>query len=263
MKWTVPGLVFVLVFARILTAEAERPVPPGELVIAGGGAIPDSILRAFIDRTGGPEAQLLIVPQASGEPDAGKAQAEAFGRLGSKRVSLLVLDEGANRARSAIESADAIWFGGGMQNRLMDRLEAAGLVDLIRERHRSGIPMGGTSAGAAVMSETMIAGSDLPLDRGLGLWPEVIVDQHFVARSRFHRSLSAVQDHPKLLGVGIDEGTAVIVNPTARTAAVIGTGTVTIIDARSADAEGQGMGSEKSWRDIRVGWLREGANFSW
>jgi cyanophycinase len=118
----------------------------------------------------------------------------------------------------------------------MERLNQLELVKLIRERHARGMVAGGTSAGAAVMSKVMIAGDaskagEPPLiAEGLGLWPEAIVDQHFVARGREPRLRVAVKMHPELLGVGIDEGTAVLVR--GNDFEVIG-GSVTVIDARS------------------------------
>ncbi|MCB9858266.1 MAG: cyanophycinase [Phycisphaerales bacterium] len=153
---------------------------------------------------------------------------------------------GASRFRgdSEIEilnDADLIWFSGGDQNRLMRRLNEAGIADVIRQRFRDGCVVGGTSAGAAVMSERMITGkADLEsiahggteLAGGLGLWPGVIVDQHFLKRRRFNRLYSAVLDHPDLIGVGIDERTAVIVR--GDRIDVMGDSSVMIIDARNA-----------------------------
>ena len=122
-------------------------------------------------------------------------------------------------ARETIEAADLIWMPGGDQNRLMAALQKADLVNAIRDRHRKGATVGGTSAGAAVQSGVMITG-EAPLDTirrgatvtadGLDLWPGVIVDQHFVRRQRFQRLLAAVLDRPQLVGVGIDEGTAAV-----------------------------------------------------
>ena len=110
---------------------------------------------------------------------------------------------------------------GGDQTRFMKAIEGTGLDEVIRARYRAGAIVGGTSAGAAVISEAMITGdADLQsltarktvIAKGLGLWPEVIVDQHFLKRQRDNRLISAVIDHPTLVGVGIDESTAVIVH---------------------------------------------------
>ncbi len=187
---------------------------------------------------GGKKANVLIVPQASEKTDAGEASAKIFHELGAEHVTILDLKE-PQAALAAVHSANVIWMPGGEQARLMKALQEAKLVEPIRNRFAAGATVGGTSAGAAVMSPVMIPGNpgkeDLqngitPTSEGLGLWPEVIVDQHFVKRSRFNRLQNAVRAHPNLRGVGIDEATAVLVS--GRTFEVVGQSTVTVIDAR-------------------------------
>ncbi len=234
---------------------------PGALVSVGGGTIGDEIRNRFIELAGGKAARLLIVPQASSLPTAGEKQAAPFREKGMKHVTILDLSD-PTKARAAIEAAEAIWIGGGQQNRLMDRLEEAEVAATIRKRHASGVPIGGTSAGAAVMSEVMIAGDTLPLDKGLALWPQVVVDQHFVVRKRFNRSLRTIMGHPAKVGVGIGESTAVVVNFETKSAEVVGAGVVTVIDARTANVSGSGEGSEQSWRDVRIHWLQAGESFA-
>jgi cyanophycinase len=128
---------------------------------------------------------------------------------------------------------------GGQQTRLMKELQDADIPALLLERYNAGAVIGGTSAGAAVMSALMITGeADLEsitaqatkLADGLALWPEVIVDQHFLKRQRFNRLLAAVLDHPDKIGVGIDEGAAVFVS---RDGWDVRGGKVLVIDARS------------------------------
>jgi cyanophycinase len=134
-------------------------------------------------------------------------------QLGARRVVVLA-DQDAATALAEVRQADLIWFPGGSQVLLMEALQRRGLVEPIRERFRNGAVVGGTSAGAAVMSGVMLTGAR---DRqyaeavGLGLWPEVIVDQHYLKRDRRARLLQAVRRHPALPGVGIDASTAVIV----------------------------------------------------
>jgi cyanophycinase len=121
----------------------------------------------------------------------------------------------------------------------MSALTEGKLVDAIRERFRQGATVGGTSAGAAVMSQIMLTG--LPKVQGvartvetigLGLWPDVIVDQHFIRRNRSPRLLDAVLHHPEKLGIGIDESAAVVVQ--GRCFEVIGHSKVVVLDARRA-----------------------------
>lgn len=123
----------------------------------------------------------------------------------------------------------------------MSALQDAGVVEAIRARHAQGKTIGGTSAGAAVMSQTMITRSagrrgtpeaNVPVTgQGLGLWPAVIVDQHFLKRKRQERLKSAVLTHPTLVGIGIEESTAIFVN--GGEFEVVGAGPVTIYDARA------------------------------
>ena len=126
----------------------------------------------------------------------------------------------------------------------MKAIDGTGLAEVIRARYQAGAIVGGTSAGAAVISEAMITGdADLQsltaqktvIAKGLGLWPEVIVDQHFLKRQRDNRLISAVIDHPSLVGVGIDESTAVVVH--GGSFDVIGESSVVVIDARDATVE--------------------------
>ncbi len=221
------------------------PITPragsGPLMVVGGGKIPDAVRARFIELAGGPEAQILIFPQASEREDAGSGHLKAWKESGANNVAIAELIDPVRIARDLVR-ADAIWFGGGSQNRLMAALEAAECVEALRRRHQQGCVFGGTSAGAAVMSQAMLTG-DAHTDRlepgttvigkGLGLWPGVIVDQHFLRRRRFLRLFAAVLDTPELVGVGIDEGTAVLVEDGSWE--VIGGSPVLVIDARGAE----------------------------
>jgi L-asparaginase / beta-aspartyl-peptidase len=229
-----------------------------KLIVAGGGKLPASIWEAFIKLTGGPDKRFLAVPQASASETAGPRIVATLKEYGARKSSILKLDD-PDQARRQIGQADGIWFGGGQQNRLMDQLEAAGVASTFRSRLQNGVTFGGSSAGAAVQSDLMIAGDALPIDRGLALWPEVIVDQHFVARRRFNRSLRTVMEHPEKFGVGIGESTAVLV--TENSFKVLGKGSVTVIDARHANVSGSATGNTNSWQNIRTHWLHAGDSF--
>ena len=142
------------------------------------------------------------------------------------------------------------------------------MPDAIRARYRDGALVGGTSAGAAVMSASMITGeADLQsitaakteLKPGLGLWPEVIVDQHFLKRQRNNRLISAVLDHPELVGVGVDETTAVFV--TGREFEVLGKNSVVVIDARKAAVDKTPAGGLATGRGLVMSVLKEGMKF--
>jgi cyanophycinase len=158
---------------------------------------------------------------------------------------------------------------GGYQNRIMKAIDGTGLADVIRARFQAGAIVGGTSAGAAVISEAMITGeADLQsltaqkteIAKGLGLWPDVIVEQHFLKRQRANRLLSAVIDHPSLVGVGIDESTAVVVHGSSFD--VIGKSSVVVIDARHAAVDGASAGSPVTARNLNVSVLHTGMSYS-
>lgn len=192
----------------------------GSLVICGGGRLDNSIIARFIELAGGREAKLVVIPTASQRAD--KADHETL--LSSWRrhqpASLTVVHtrdrERANRPDFVLplQQATAVWISGGSQSLLA---EAYVGTRVEQELHallgRHGV-IGGTSAGAAIMSRTMIAlGNPNPvIKQGLGLFPDAIIDQHFLVRKRQPRSIKAVSDHPHLFGVGIDEGTAVEVS---------------------------------------------------
>jgi cyanophycinase len=142
------------------------------------------------------------------------------------------------------------------------------LPEAIRARYQAGAVVGGTSAGAAVLSQVMITG-EAQLDRlrrgatqtidGLGLWPSAIVDQHFVRRQRFNRLLSAVLDRPQLVGVGVDESTAAVVR--GRKIEVVGAAQVLIIDARKASVPAGKAGDLSAATGVQLHVLTNGMTF--
>jgi cyanophycinase len=246
---------------------AAAAAPKGQLLIVGGGGTSDEMLSRALALARGPATRILVLPQASSLEDRGKDSAEMWRKLGAQSVELL--DPLAPSSRAAIERADLIWFPGGDQNKLMESLSAAGLVDAIAERYREGATVGGTSAGAAVMSQVMLTGdADLEAIKtgatktapGLGLWPEVIVDQHFVVRRRMNRLISAVLERPELVGVGIDERTAVLCS--GGSLQVLGEGSVVVLDARTARVEPSSEGERCAGREIRMHVLRGGDRFA-
>jgi len=253
-------------FSALMVAQTA-PAPKGTLVIVGGGEIPPEILARTLSLAGGASASIAVLPQASELADAGATAIAMWKGAGAKRAVKINVAERAAAAR-AIEEATLIWFGGGDQNRLTKALAQTGLPELIRRRYMEGAIVGGTSAGAAVMSKVMITGdADLLSVRagktktadGLGLWPGAIVDQHFLKRQREARLISLVLDRPDLVGVGIDESTAVIV--AGRQFEVIGRSSVVVIDARTAKVERTPAGGLGAGLDLRLHVLRNGMKF--
>lgn len=225
----------------------------GHLVIIGGGEVPTAVLKEFINLAGGPEkARILVIPMASAEPEeSAKAQVETFKTLGVQDVKgLLVRREAGEAILKAIDGATGIYFTGGDQARLATNLVGTPAQEKLLQIYRRGGVIGGTSAGAAIMSKVMITGeqnlhpdakdgfntiekSNVITREGLGFVTNAIIDQHFIARKRQNRLIGLALENPTLLGIGIDERTAVVLRPDGMLD-VIGEGAVMIFDARAA-----------------------------
>jgi cyanophycinase len=219
------------------------------LVIGGAeryGPGGTEILRRFVGLAGGPAAELIVIATASAEPAVLEAEyAALFTRLGAGRVRALRLD---NRAQAnepavvkALATATGVFFTGGDQLRITTVLGGTLADSALQRLVQTGtIVLGGTSAGAAMMSGTMILGGDSPgvtrasvrTGPGLEFLPGVLIDMHFAERGRLNRLLSAVALYPHELGLGIDEDTAILAE--GDSFEVLGTGAVTIVDAGAA-----------------------------
>lgn len=269
MHFCVAVLLFVFVAASAPPAASHVDNTAGALVIVGGGGTPSSARDRFLKLAGGPDAKLVVFPQASRREEAGSEARKAWIDAGANDVVVADLTK-PEELSAHLKEADALWFSGGSQSRLVAQLAEAKLLEIIRRRHGDGVVMGGTSAGAAVMSERMITGN-ARLDAivagatetkpGFALWPVAIVDQHFSKRRRFNRLLSAVIDDPKRFGVGIDERTAVVVH--GGKLEVVGESSVVIIDGRNAKVPEQRATTLSSARDVTVHVLPPGDTWSW
>jgi len=233
-----PPLLLLIFLLLPLAANAGTS---GALVVVGGGKTNAAIVAETLALAGGNAARVLILPQASELPDTGEKSAAMWLEAGAAHADVINLKK-PDEARTKLAEATLVWMPGGSQNKLVEALRGAGMIDALRECHKLGAVIGGTSAGAAVMSALMITGEadlnsvspkSVELADGMGLWPDVIVDQHFLKRQRFNRLLSAVLAHPEKIGVGIDEGTAVIV--TDKGWRVIGASQVLLIQAQDHD----------------------------
>jgi len=241
-------------------ASVAAAAPRGSLLIVGGGPIPDPILGRFVALAGGRgRARIVVFPMASESPDAGLELAQDFRKLGAEVQRIVLTREQADTdaAARSLDAATGIWFGGGDQSRLTAALGRTRIEAAIRARYWAGAAVGGTSAGAAVMSTPMLTGDELRPggDRppakdsgdafmtiarnnvvtadGFGLLPGAIVDQHHVRRRRNNRLLSVVLEHPDLVGVGIDESTALEVGPSGPWR-ILGASVAVVYDARQA-----------------------------
>lgn len=225
------------------------PRPPAQIVVVGGAEdrLRDKvILRRFLELSDGVDGKVLILTAASSDQAASWTGYErVFLEMGATNTSHLPIhtieDANSPDTINRILNADGIFLTGGDQRRLMERLwETDAARALHQAFHLRSCCIGGTSAGAAVMSRIMLAEGDTPqlpekdaaiLGLGLGFVSNAIIDQHFSQRRRLGRLLSALAQRPDLLGVGIDEDTALIIDR-GRGVEVIGNGTVTLIDGR-------------------------------
>jgi cyanophycinase len=212
-----------LVRWRVLEAPTSSLAPPpagGSLVIGGGGRLPDSVIDEFLHLAGGANARILIIPTANPAfENRGGSSSFQFWR--QRRVSSVDRLHTSSRSTAdtvkfaqPISRATGVWLGGGDQQRLA-RVYADTEVEreLLKLLQRSGV-IGGNSAGSAVMTRVMISGgsgANPSVDRGLALLDEAVIDQHFVRRNRFDRLRSVIARRPELVGLGIDERTALVV----------------------------------------------------
>lgn len=201
------------------------------------------ILRRFVKLCGGLDADIVIIPTASKLRDTGPRYETLFRELGAGRTESMDFDtrrdadEPGRLAR--LEQATGIFFTGGNQLRLTTLLGGTGVARLIRSQNARGVHVAGTSAGAAVLSEHMIAfgeeggsprAGSVRLAPGLGLTNRFIIDQHFRQRDRFGRLTTALAFNPFAIGIGLDEDTAAFIGPDNELE-VVGSGGVTVVDA--------------------------------
>lgn len=220
----------------------------GNLVIIGGNEDKSGeccILHKFIEMSGGREARIAILTTATEFPqEVGSEYRSLFRDMGAEAASILyVADRKAANDRHIVEEIDnatGIFLSGGDQLRLTSILGGSEVDGAIRRAYEREKVIAGTSAGASVMSDTMIVDgnssdtpkkSNLSMAHGMGLLDRVVIDQHFAQRGRINRLLGAVAQNPYILGIGIDEDTALVVRPDAR-CEVIGSQTVTVVDGK-------------------------------
>lgn len=262
---------------------APSPVQPGNqrgVIMPIGGAEEKGnnprILSRFLDISGGDKARIVIIPTASMLLDTGSLYADLFLDLGAERALFTNINERSDcddeMLLEAMDDATGIFVTGGNQLRLSSILGGTPVGQKLRRCNAQGIPIAGTSAGAAMMSQHMIAGGasgaypredGVNLAPGIGLTNIAIIDQHFNQRNRLGRLLTALSYNPFLIGIGIDEDTAFLIDGDNR-GEVVGSGAVTILDAsqlshssRSSAREGGAI----SLVDIRLHVLAEGCEY--
>ncbi|MEJ7812490.1 MAG: cyanophycinase [Gemmatimonadaceae bacterium] len=257
----------------------------GTLFIVGGGAQPRELVARFVALAGGAgHARIAVLPMASAEAEeSGRGKVQELQGLGADAFALNLTraEAESDSVTRLLEGASAIWFPGGDQARLTTVLRGTAALRAILARYRAGAIVGGTSAGAAIMSDSMITGDQIRAGEdtsgyfgdeyprvarraiivvpGFGLLPGAIVDQHFIRRERHNRLLAVVLERPAMLGVGIDEGTALRVDPNGMWA-IEGASAAVVYDARAARVTAAGAPALGA-ADVRIHVLPAGSTF--
>jgi cyanophycinase len=238
-------------------------IPPGEtrgwIVPIGGAENKENdrrILERFIRVSGGAGADIVVIPTASRMHETGPRYEKLFQDLGAAQVTVMDFDTRRDCQEPGrlwrLEEATGIFFTGGNQLRLTTLLGGTPVAKLIRARNARGVTVGGTSAGASILSEHMIAFGDegsavisgsVRLAPGLGLTNRFIIDQHFRQRDRLGRLITALAYNPFAVGIGLDEDTAAFIGPD-EIMEVEGSGGVTVVDASDVSYSSIGEVSE-------------------
>ena len=251
----------------------------GRLLIIGGHEDKENdriILRALAEHVG--SGKLVVATTASQLPQQMWDEYErVFRALGVRHLYKLEVekreDAKSPQKIKILDDADAVFFTGGDQLKITSQLGDTPIFERVHEIYRAGGMIAGTSAGASVVCETMMVGGDgdgshrlgegVRMAPGLGLFPGAIVDQHFAERGRMSRLLGVVAQNPRILGIGIDENTAIMVKGN-RTFTVIGDGAVSVVDGSTVSysniAEAR-IGKTLSIYDVKLHTLTQGDTF--
>jgi cyanophycinase len=236
----------------------------------------EAILKRFVRVCGGRKARIAVIPTASEAQGTGRRYEQLFRDLRAEKVWVLAFEnraqcEDAEELR-VLDRANGVFFTGGNQLRLSTILGGTSAARQLRAMNAAGAAMAGTSAGAAFLSEHMIAfGDEGPTPRagmvtlapGLGLTNRVIVDQHFRQRDRLGRLLSALALNPFAVGIGLDEDTAAFIG-SDDVLEVDGSGAVTIVDPSGLESSSMGSakpGEPVSMVGVKIHVLARGASF--
>jgi len=244
---------FLFLFLLTLTANAQENLTTGpengSLVIMGGGRVVDTILKRYVELAGGINAPMVVIPTAGGSDNYDQEYyfAKQLREFGVKKVTVL---HTYNKKEADTETftkplldAKAVWFGGGRQWRLVDSYLGTKTEKLIWEVLNKGGVVGGSSAGATIQGSYLARGDTKnnqimmgDHEEGFGFIKNIAIDQHVMARNRQFDMFEIIEEKPELLGIGIDERTAIVVQ--GDTFEVIGQGKVLIYDGTFWSQEG-------------------------
>lgn len=274
------GQIIAAFLLAVLMVQQAGAQAKGKLFIIGGGDRTPGLMQCMVQAAGLQEKDYVaVLPMSSAEPDtAFHYFAEDLKQVYKGKIVQLHFTKAdtANQEKlKQLLEAKLIFITGGDQERFMRVVANTQIERAIQQAYTKGAMIAGTSAGAAVMSEHMITGNELTdtvyrptfrkvwhnnieLSRGLGLIRSAIIDQHFIVRSRYNRLFSAIAKYPNLLGIGIDEATAILVE--GNTATVCGESQVVVM----RDIQGLNTADPKRvhWDSLQVSLYISGQFFS-
>ncbi len=242
----------------------------GTLVIAGGGRLSDAIIDRFIELAGGADSRIVLIPTAAGAESYDDSAGEMFRSRGAGNVTVLHTDD-RDTADSRfftrpLEEATGVWFGGGRQWRLVDSYNGTRSEEMFRKVLDRGGVIGGSSAGATIQGSFLARGDtqnnqEMMGDHqeGFGYISNIAIDQHVLARNRQFDMYGILREHPELLGIGIDENTAVVVQ--SDTMEVIGASYVLVYDGSFWSREGSDLKIIPE-KDLLFYFLRSGDRYN-
>jgi cyanophycinase len=233
------------------------------------------VLRRFVQICG-KRPRISVIPTASARKDIGQEYRSVFVDMGAEHVDILHLIDREqcfdDKVIETLNNADGVFITGGKQMRLSTTLGGTPVAKLLRRMNADGRPVAGTSAGAAIIPEHMIASGEegaspqegmVSLAPGLGFTNKIMIDQHFRQRDRLGRLLTAISYNPFAVGVGVDEDTAALIHPD-NVIEVVGSGSITIIDPaalRYTDVDEVSRGDAISLINLKLHVLTEGGRF--
>jgi len=240
----------------------------GSLLVVGGGALSDTIIKRFIDLAGGAEAKIVVIPTAGGLENYGPNNSGTgqMKRLGAKNVTILhTTDKQTANTDSFVApllNATGVWFGGGRQWRLVDSYKGTKTEKMLWAVLERGGVIGGSSAGATIQGSYLARGDTKnnqimmgDHETGFGFIKNIAIDQHVLARNRQFDMFEILKNRPELLGIGIDENTAIVVK--GDSFEVIGKSYVLIYDGKFWSREGSDLkklpGKSESFYFLREG----------
>ncbi len=275
MKKLLPFILAII----LISINANLAQTKGKLVIVGGVQTIE-IVKKYVELAGGCDAKIIVIPNAGSEPKYwSEVQVEEFTDLGAQAEYLLftrqTADDEANLKK--MDWANAVFFLGGDQSDLARDMLGTKLLEKVFDIYNNGGVVGGSSAGAAIMSEVMITGNELinkdstvsfvtiekgnvEVKTGFGFLKNAIVDQHFLKRKRHNRTIASLIEHPNLFGIAIDESTGIIVYPD-ETFEVIGSYQVLVYDPIDGDNIREDKNGNLGISDMRLQVLISGDKF--